>query len=87
MLSPERRKGLYLATAALALLVLFSLRTGSTAAPAIHHSDHAALSNATRDACKRVMDEQKGILHETFSSALAGVRNIALISMPDHHNK
>lgn len=49
--------------------------------------EQQAVSNATRDACARVMTRQKNLLFDTFSDVFEGVRNIALISIPDHENK
>ncbi|ORY88490.1 polysaccharide pyruvyl transferase-domain-containing protein [Leucosporidium creatinivorum] len=93
-LTGERRKGLYLGAAVLALFILFSLRTStsetssnSSSSSPISYSTQLSLSNATRDACHKVMEHQKNELFSIFSSQFKGVRNIALISMPDHHNK
>lgn len=91
LLTGERRKGLYLGAVVLALLFLFSLRTGSSgpsnSSSSVSYSSKLALSNTTRDACHRVMERQKDELFSVFSSQFKGLRNIALISMPDHHNK
>lgn len=77
----------------LALLLVFTLASWtSNSSPAylttqLSASNQQALSNASRDACAKSMNKQKTLLFDTFSEVLDGVRNIALISVPDHENK
>lgn len=89
----QRRK--WAIPAGVLLLLVFTLASWNsavssssyTSSTALSPQDTAALTNATRDACAKVMNKQKTLLFDTFSDVFDGVRNIALISVPDHENK
>lgn len=91
--SQQRRK--WAIPAGVLLLLVFTLASWNSgvasssygSSTSLSAQDTAALTNATRDACAKVMNKQKTLLFDTFSEVFDGVRNIALISVPDHENK
>ncbi|KAK4049317.1 hypothetical protein OIV83_004254 [Microbotryomycetes sp. JL201] len=94
--SLQQRKRVVIAVAAVVAFVLLLSSTSTsrsyyasskTSSSLVTSDDVFAMTNATRDACARVMNDQKNLLFKTFSDVFDGVRNIALISIPDHENK
>jgi hypothetical protein len=89
--TPQRKRAF--AAAACALLFLWGISSWNSGTPVLvskaGSSSTASLSLVSEVSanCSRVMNEQKSLLFNTFSDVFEGVRNIALISMPDHQNK